>query len=215
MSMKRCTKCLALKSESEFNKDRHTKDGLFSWCRKCAVESSKKWNESNPEKYRAHQRQWTKKDRILHPEKYRERAKKSLASNPERVREKRKLRNQKYRKAHPELQRKRNQEWMKAHPGKYTEYSRNRRGLEANAEGKFTAAEWEALKKKYNYTCLRCGKCEPEIKLTPDHVLPLAKGGSNYIKNIQPLCLLCNCTKNAKHIDYREQKGGRIKNTAA
>jgi len=72
-----------------------------------------------------------------------------------------------------------------------------------NAEGSHSLAEWEALKMKFRYMCLCCKKCEPEIKLTEDHIVPLVKGGSDYINNIQPLCLSCNGKKWAKIIDFR------------
>lgn len=63
--------------------------------------------------------------------------------------------------------------------------------------------EWEAIKHNQDYTCLCCGRKEPEIKLTRDHVLPLRQGGTNYAENIQGLCGECNSRKGAKHIDYR------------
>lgn len=61
--------------------------------------------------------------------------------------------------------------------------------------GKHSEKEWSELKEKHNYTCLLCGKKEPEIKLTKDHVIPVSKGGDNNITNIQPLCLRCNTKK--------------------
>lgn len=64
----------------------------------------------------------------------------------------------------------------------------------------FTGREWERLVGRFN-CCLACG--ETDIKLTVDHVVPLIKGGPNYIGNIQPLCSLCNSGKGDKIIDYR------------
>jgi len=70
------------------------------------------------------------------------------------------------------------------------------------AEGSHTFGEWELLKKQYGYKCPACKKLEPEIKLTEDHIVPLIKGGSDYIENIQPLCRSCNCKKHTKIIKY-------------
>lgn len=78
-----------------------------------------------------------------------------------------------------------------------------RRTRKRNASGSYTAAEWQALKEKYDFTCLCCGRREPEIKITVDHIIPIVKGGSNNIENLQPLCLSCNSSKQAKTIDYR------------
>jgi len=65
-----------------------------------------------------------------------------------------------------------------------------------------TFGEWELLKKQYNNTCPCCHKSEPKINLTEDHVIPLSKGGSDLIENIQPLCLGCNIKKHTKIIKY-------------
>ena len=78
-----------------------------------------------------------------------------------------------------------------------------RRSRLKKAEGRFTAKEWSNLKRKYEYTCLCCGRREPEIKLHADHVQALADGGSNDIGNIQPLCAACNIRKGGRTKDYR------------
>lgn len=87
-------------------------------------------------------------------------------------------------------------------PGYKSFHSRKRRALKANAPGVFTEQEWEELKAKYNYTCPCCGRAEPEIKLTPDHIVPISKGGSNFIEDIQPLCGSCNSRKGVKTVVY-------------
>ena len=78
-----------------------------------------------------------------------------------------------------------------------------RRARKRNAEGSHTYGEWERLKAQYNWTCPACGRSEPEIKLTEDHIVPLSRGGSDNIENIQPLCRSCNSKKHTKVIKYR------------
>jgi 5-methylcytosine-specific restriction endonuclease McrA len=64
-----------------------------------------------------------------------------------------------------------------------------------NALGRVSAAEWSAIKKKQRN---RCGMCDVKCKLTMDHIIPLARGGSNFAFNIQGLCGSCNYGKRAK-----------------
>ena len=70
---------------------------------------------------------------------------------------------------------------------------RHARFLEA--KGSFTTKEFRTKCELYNNRCVYCGKSVP---LGPDHVIPLVKGGSNYIENILPSCKSCNCSKNTK-----------------
>ncbi len=81
-------------------------------------------------------------------------------------------------------------------------YENRRRARRKGSEGSHTIKEWKVLKEKYNFICICCGRQEPEIKLTEDHIIPLSLEGSDYIENIQPLCQSCNSRKNTKIICF-------------
>ena len=77
----------------------------------------------------------------------------------------------------------------------------------AMAIGEFSVEQWDALVDFYYHEgkCIACGeKKSPTI----DHVVPIVMGGSNYIYNIQPLCITCNVSKNGRRsTDYRFDGG--------
>jgi 5-methylcytosine-specific restriction endonuclease McrA len=197
MQTKYCPKCKQDKPFDEFGKAKDRPSGRQSYCKECSRANNKHWYaedvEGNRAKRQAHynanqaelnkkHKEWNK----ANPEKCRASSQRWAANNP--------LKRLFFHRS-----------YMANNPGKNQQYLAVRRAHKLKSEGHYTAAEWEALKKKYNYTCLKCHKREPEILLTPDHVKPLAKGGSNSIDNIQPLCFGCNRHKHTRTVDYRPQ----------
>ena len=89
----------------------------------------------------------------------------------------------------------------------YLSWIKNKRNrLKRSINGFHTFGEWQTLKAQYNWTCPCCKKQEPQIKLTEDHIIPISKGGSDNIENIQPLCRSCNSKKHNKVIKYNNKK---------
>lgn len=91
-------------------------------------------------------------------------------------------------------------EWRKNNRDVLLAANHRREARKRNNGGSFTAAEWRDLCERYGNACLKCGSTG---KLSPDHVIPVSKGGPSDIGNIQPLCFPCNNKKRARIIDYR------------
>jgi hypothetical protein len=82
-----------------------------------------------------------------------------------------------------------------------------RRALKVRAGGSFTAAQIEDLFKKQRGKCAWCAARLGD-DFHRDHKVPIARGGSNFITNIELLCKTCNLKKHAKDpIDWAQQNG--------
>ncbi len=92
------------------------------------------------------------------------------------------------------------EEWKKTHPENMRIIRKKAKAKRRNVEGSYSLAEWNTLLVQYGYTCPCCFK--KNIDLHADHIIPIIKGGSNYIENIQPLCKVCNSRKYTKIIKY-------------
>ena len=51
-----------------------------------------------------------------------------------------------------------------------------------------------------------CAKCGHKKKLEMDHIVPVVRGGTGDISNLQPLCRSCNASKHDETIDYRTEE---------
>ena len=87
--------------------------------------------------------------------------------------------------------------YCKNNPEIISHLKARRYAREKGAEGSHTLEEWEQKIKEFNNRCAICGG---KKKLTKDHIIPLSKGGTDDIDNIQPLCRSCNSKKSDKLI---------------
>ena len=61
-----------------------------------------------------------------------------------------------------------------------------------------------AMWRKINTECSFCGSTED---LTVDHIIPVSRGGTNDLENLQPLCRSCNSYKKDRLISARVVEG--------
>lgn len=99
--------------------------------------------------------------------------------------------------------REKHREYRRLHKDWHNANNQRRRSLKKGNGGSYTAEEWKDLKAMFEHSCLCCGEREPNVKLTVDHIIPLKKGGTNDIDNLQPLCVSCNASKQDQIMDYR------------
>jgi hypothetical protein len=101
--------------------------------------------------------------------------------------------------------------WSKANRPLLRQHEANRRAREAGAEGTHTAAEVADLLLKQGHRCAGHG-CGTSLHdgYHEDHIMPLAKKGTNWISNIQLLCRPCNQSKHARDPFEWAQMHGRL-----
>lgn len=147
-------------------------------CKECARIRARKWASENKERAYETSKRWRE-------------------SNAQRWNELQ----AKSRERHPHTNRTRVKRWQKSNPEKVREHRALRTERESKAGGKHTQAEWLSLLDEHNGLCARCGT---QSDVGKDHIIPVVRGGTSDICNIQPLCRACNSHKGTKDTDYRQ-----------
>lgn len=113
-----------------------------------------------------------------------------------------KVSNHIYRENNLEKEKARVSKWKVNNREKVNLYQRTanhkRRSYIREIKEGFTVAQINSLFTSQHEKCVLCGKSIKD-KFHIDHIMPIALGGGNTIKNIQLLCPPCNLHKGAKH----------------
>ena len=190
---KRCTKCLLDLPLSLFHRRRGRR--AQNICKECRRVLDRKRRLDDPAKWRKRVAVWRKDHKPYLAEKQAIRRTAFPNENAMYARN--------WRAKNPEKSRQARKDYVAKNPEKVVHFHHARRSRIRLAGPSFTAQEWTELKERYAFQCLACRKTEPSIKLVPDHVVPLCRGGSGDIGNIQPLCGPCNSVKHRAATDYR------------
>jgi 5-methylcytosine-specific restriction endonuclease McrA len=210
VSSKVCRGCGVQKSLAEFYKHPRMADGHLNKCKVCVSARVRENRRERLEQYDLYEKTRANlPNRVGARRKYQEEHKEEIseykkgwaADHEEKVAAS--------KLAYYEREREeviaRSKKWAESNPEKVRQAKANnrrkRRAARHASPGIFTAEEFEALCESYGNRCLACG--ETKAALEADHVVPLTKGGSDSISNIQPLCGSCNRKKFVTIIDYR------------
>lgn len=82
-------------------------------------------------------------------------------------------------------------QWQRDNPEKVAQRELRRRARKRDAAGMFTAQQLQA---RWDFFGGQCWLCR-EPATGWDHVIPLARGGSNWPANLRPACRSCNARK--------------------
>lgn len=175
----------------------------------CGTCYHQEWRKANParvqksnKKKAPYRRAWVKAFYQKHPEKHRE-IKRAKA-------------NAEWQKSNRDQLAVNHKAWKQANPDKMRELIRlqtHRR--QARLKGlpyTLTQLEWQAILDAYQHRCAYCGR--DDVKMTQDHVIPVAHGGGYTADNLIPACKSCNCSRSdmsiREFVDYAKRVGRKF-----
>jgi 5-methylcytosine-specific restriction endonuclease McrA len=133
---------------------------------------AKKWREKNPEKVRASNANLAAEQKKLGYPAH----KKWVEENREHLRA---------------YEREYRRKWRIKYPDKAAARRHRQRARKSKAPGHHTGAELAELRLQFGGLCVYCGG----LSTTFDHLIPLFRGGANFIWNLAPACRPCNSRK--------------------
>lgn len=211
---KKCLCCHEEKLLNAFCNVRWSQDGRNTRCKACCRESNRRYHAANREAEKARHAAYLDANRdTINARKrshYAENASQISATRSVRRIERghEMLAKERVRYvANIELYRSFSRDWNKRNPEYVSSRKIERKRAIRRAPGRHTPAEFRALVEAYGGKCLCCGVADgprqSATEIVRDHIVPISKGGSNAISNIQPLCRACNTRKRDGIIDYR------------
>lgn len=188
-------------------------------CLECNLEKvrARQWHKNNPERAKENRRRWREanpekvaaaRERQAACPKAKERAARWYAEN----REQRCASMKAYREANREKIDATHKVWVEANRDRVRELFRmarqRRRARMRGSNGSHTSADLVEILAAQKGRCAYCRVDLRKVKKQVDHIIPLARGGSNARANIQYLCASCNQAKNAADpIDFARERG--------
>ena len=233
MEEKKCTRCGELLPLSMFNKNKSTKDGHLTICKMCMKKIRHDQYEKNKDKFKEKQKQYYyshREEELLKRKKYQEEHKEQITARRKQYYQKNRdkilERDLKYREKHRDRYMENSRRYYREHheeclANKKQYYLENKEDIIAKnqirrarmnaAEGEFSPEQVKECIAFFDNVCAYSGDQFSEEKincLSMDHIIPITKGGANYIWNIVPTTFSHNSSKGTKDMLswYQEQE---------
>ena len=103
--------------------------------------------------------------------------------------------------------------WRLNNKDKVAHNNRLTRAIRKNVKGGYSEEDVRKLWERQNGSCILCGVCLSRNKAHLDHIIPVSKGGTNYIGNVQYLCAQCNLRKGSLLPIEAKRKYGNLLGT--
>ena len=143
--------------------------------------------DANPEKYKAYSRKYYQYNK--------EKCLASTAAWQDANRDKVRQAQRRWREHNKEKQQAATARWAYEHPDKVRQRTNRRRARKTGAIGFYSVDQLRARAEVYGFMCAYCRSAPAQCM---DHVIPLARGGTNWPSNHRPACNACNSSKGAK-----------------